>query len=103
MSQKLESEIGHWFDKIDDKYCQNVDRYEIADIRETAMYFYNFALKEMKAVINDRYDDNLKAYEKAGEQDGDSLGRICFASAAKEDYDIVAIIEEKQGLKDDNK
>lgn len=37
----LEKEIGHWMDKLDDKYCTLVKDYSIQDIKDTARHFWN--------------------------------------------------------------
>lgn len=39
MQQKLETEIGHWLDRLDDKYCLLVPHYSIQDIKDTAQHF----------------------------------------------------------------
>lgn len=46
MKEHLKTEIGCWFDKLDDKYCQLVNSYSNGDIRETAEHFYNLAIIE---------------------------------------------------------
>lgn len=46
MEEHLKTEIGHWLDKLDDKYCQLVNSYSNGDIRETAEHFYNLAITE---------------------------------------------------------
>ena len=48
----LDVEIGHWFDKLDDKYCQLVDYYKQSDIRETAKYFFHLGELAQQAKDN---------------------------------------------------
>ena len=44
----LEEEIGHWIDKLDDKYCTLVEDYSVQDIKNTAHHFYELGLKARK-------------------------------------------------------
>lgn len=44
----LEKEIGHWMDKLDDKYCILVEDYSIQDIKDTARHFYELGLNARK-------------------------------------------------------
>lgn len=37
--QELVTEIGHWLDRLDDKYCMRVPNYSIQDIKDTAQHF----------------------------------------------------------------
>ena len=36
----IDTEIGHWMDHLDDKYCMLVNHYSIQDIKDTARHFY---------------------------------------------------------------
>lgn len=36
----IDTEIGHWLDHLDDKYCMLVNHYSIQDIKDTARHFY---------------------------------------------------------------
>lgn len=36
----IDTEIGHWMDHLDDKYCMLVNHYSIQDIKDTAHHFY---------------------------------------------------------------
>ena len=36
----IDAEIGHWMDRLDDKYCMLVNHYSIQDIKDTARHFY---------------------------------------------------------------
>ena len=44
----LKIEIGHWLDKLDDKYCMLVEDYSIQDIKDTARHFYELGLDARK-------------------------------------------------------
>jgi ABC-type polysaccharide/polyol phosphate transport system ATPase subunit len=48
-------------------------------------------LLKLKEKVEKRYKENMKAYEKFEEG---STARLIFASAAKEDFDILSIIDE---------
>ena len=39
LSAKFETEIGHWMDRLDDRYCMLVEEYSIQDLKDTARHF----------------------------------------------------------------
>lgn len=45
----LKIEIGHWLDKLDDKYCMLVEDYSIQDIKDTARYFAEWGAIHLNA------------------------------------------------------
>lgn len=44
----IETEIGHWMNFLDDKYCMFIEHYSIQDIKDTARHFYELGLKVKK-------------------------------------------------------
>lgn len=60
------------------------------NVKDVAEHFYNLALEDVKKEVDRRYNDNLKAADKFAPN---SHSRGLFSSAAKEDYDIIAFIE----------
>lgn len=63
------------------------------NVKDVAEQFYNLALEDVKKEVNRRYDDNLAASDKFSSM---SSSRALFASAAKEDFDIVSFIDNKK-------
>ena len=61
MKEDLQTEIGHWFNKLDDKYCCLVYIYNNEDVRETAEYFYKLALTKIKEQVQE-LDKNAREY-----------------------------------------
>ena len=48
----LEEEIGHWMDKLDDKYCTRVEDYSVQDIKDTARYFHELGLNAARKEVD---------------------------------------------------
>ena len=43
----IDTEIGHWMDHLDDKYCMLVNHYSIQDIKDTARHFAQWQKEQM--------------------------------------------------------
>ena len=63
MNERLNIEIGYWLDKLDDKYCQQVESYTNADIRETVQHFYSLALEDVRKEVERRITEQQKWIE----------------------------------------
>ena len=46
--EDIDTEIGHWMDRLDDKYCLLVPHYSIQDIKDTARYFAKWGAEHLK-------------------------------------------------------
>ena len=57
----LQTEIGHWLDHLDDKYCVLVDEFSLSDIRETAEHFYKLGVRNQIGLT----EEDLKTIEVA--------------------------------------
>ena len=44
----IDTEIGHWMDRLDDKYCMLVNHYSIQDIKDTACHFAQWGAEHLK-------------------------------------------------------
>lgn len=45
--EDIDTEIGHWIDRLDDKYCLLVPHYSIQDIKDTARHFAQWQKEQM--------------------------------------------------------
>lgn len=46
--EDIDTEIGHWMDRLDDKYCLLVSHYSIQDIKDTARHFAKWGAEHLK-------------------------------------------------------
>lgn len=46
--EDIDTEIGHWIDRLDDKYCLLVPHYSIQDIKDTARHFAQWGAEHAK-------------------------------------------------------
>lgn len=48
VQEDIDTEIGHWMDHLDDKYCMLVNHYSIQDIKGTARHFAQWGAEHLK-------------------------------------------------------
>lgn len=65
----IDTEIGHWLSRLDDKYCMLVNNYSIQDIKDTASYFAKWGAEHAKECEECPSRGNTHSYLK-GLEDG---------------------------------
>lgn len=101
----IDTEIGHWMSRLDDKYCMLVNHYSIQDIKDTARHFYELGCRRTAEKYDEIEYKRQKAEESVPndiEEAAENIYKTTFGTRA-EDFKAGAEWQKEQMMKEAEK